>query len=85
MGFTDEPPRFSTVRFREGYDIEEVDEFVRQAGAALEFDPPLMSPDQVENQRFAPRRVRQAYDVGEVDAYLERLADELRRREPYGG
>lgn len=76
-----EPPTFSTVRFREGYSIEEVDEFLAQAKAALEFDPPLMGPEEAETQRFTPVRVHTGYDMEEVDDYLDRLADELRRRQ----
>jgi DivIVA domain-containing protein len=67
---------------REGYAIGEVDEFLTQVAAALEFDPPLMRAEDVESQRFAPVRVRSGYDMDEVDAHLDRLAAELRRRTP---
>jgi len=75
-------PRFTVVRMREGYDIREVDEFLGQVAAALEFDPPLMRAGDVESQRFRPVRVRSGYDMGEVDDHLDSLAAELRRREP---
>jgi DivIVA domain-containing protein len=67
---------------REGYDIRQVDEFLGQVSAALEFDPPLMRADDVESQRFRPVRLRSAYEMGEVDDHLDSLAAELRRREP---
>jgi len=75
-------PRFTVVRMREGYDIRQVDEFLGQVSAALEFDPPLMRADDVESQRFRPVRLRSAYEMGEVDDHLDSLAAELRRREP---
>jgi DivIVA domain-containing protein len=81
VSLADEEPTFSTVRMREGYDPAEVDEFVTQARAALSFEPPMMTPAEVEGQRFRPVRLRTGYDMGEVDGYLDRLADELRRRE----
>jgi DivIVA domain-containing protein len=81
MGMAEENPTFSTVRMREGYDIDEVDEFLDQARAALAADPPLMTPLDVETRRFHPVRLRTGYDMGEVDAYLDRLTEELRGRQ----
>jgi DivIVA domain-containing protein len=75
-------PRFTVVRMREGYDIRQVDEFLGQVSAALEFDPPLMRAGDVESQRFRPVRLRSGYEMGEVDDHLDALAAELRRREP---
>ncbi|NUR06497.1 MAG: DivIVA domain-containing protein [Nocardioidaceae bacterium] len=77
-----EGSRFTVVRMREGYDIRQVDEFLDQVSAALEFDPPLMGADEVEAKRFAPVRIRHGYDMDEVDTHLDHLAAELRRREP---
>ena len=81
MSMAEENPTFSTVRMREGYDIDEVDEFLDQARAALAADPPLMTPLDVETRRFHPVRLRTGYDMGEVDAYLDRLTEELRGRQ----
>jgi DivIVA domain-containing protein len=75
-------PRFTVVRMREGYDISQVDEFLDQVSAALEFEPPLMRAGDVESHRFRPVRLRSGYEMGEVDDHLDALAAELRRREP---
>ena len=61
--------------------MAEVDEFLEQARAALTYDPPLMTPGEVERKRFRPVRVRTGYDMGQVDDHLDVIAGELRRRE----
>ncbi|GAA1730587.1 DivIVA domain-containing protein [Aeromicrobium alkaliterrae] len=67
-------PRFTLVRFREGYDIEEVDAFVKDVDTALasrRTEPGLA--ERITAARFTPRRFRQAYDMGEVDQHLDEL------------
>ena len=67
---------FSTVRWIEGYDIDEVNAFI------LEVEPLVLAqaPDRALAQRitrvrFTPVRIRHGYDMHEVDAYLDRLLD----------
>ena len=64
--------RFSRVRWREGYDIAEVDAFLAKvdAGSAASAD--------VQSARFTPVRLRWGYAMGEVDAYLASIEDALR-------
>ena len=72
---------FSRVRLREGYDVAEVDEFLRRAHHALESQDGSVTSVDVQNARFGPVRLREGYDMGEVDNELDRLAAALRRQE----
>lgn len=63
--------RFALVRWREGYDCEDVDAFLVRAEAGS-----LTSTD-VADARFKPVRLRPGYDMGQVDAYLDGLAAQL--------
>ncbi|WP_304523512.1 DivIVA domain-containing protein [Aeromicrobium sp. Leaf350] len=67
-------PRFTLVRFREGYDADEVDAFVATVEAEIgraRPDPALA--DRIRSARFKPRRLRPSYDMGEVDQFLDGL------------
>ncbi|WP_183100952.1 DivIVA domain-containing protein [Nocardioides pelophilus] len=82
-----EPPtplrelRFSRVRFREGYDVVEVDDFLRRAHHALESGDGSVSAQDVREARFSPVRLREGYDMGQVDLELDRVAAALEPRE----
>ncbi len=79
---TQEPtPRFTLVRLREGYERAQVEEFLDQVEAALQFDPPLMRAAEVEAKLFRTVRLRQGYDLAEVDDHLDHLAEQLRARQ----
>lgn len=64
--------RFTRVRWREGYDIAEVDALLDRinAGTATSSD--------VGTVRFRPVRLQWGYDMGEVDDYLASVEERLR-------
>jgi DivIVA domain-containing protein len=82
-----EPPtprhnlRFSRVRFREAYNIVEVDEFFDRAHDALDSRDGSITVDEVESVLFRPERWKEGYDMGEVDEELDRIAAALQRLE----
>jgi hypothetical protein len=74
-------PAFKAAGFgREGYRVDEVDAFVRQAHVALESDPPAMAPYEVADQRFTVVRWRKGYSLRGVDEYLAHVQEVLRAR-----
>lgn len=70
---TEPGARFKLVRWREGYDVAEVDAFVAKVEAGG-----VASSADVESVRFTPVRLRQGYEMGAVDAYLDGIAARLR-------
>jgi hypothetical protein len=68
-------PSFSSTRWREGYDLAEVDAFVAEVVPQLERlsrpDPALAQ--RIIGARFSPRRLRVCYDMRSVDEYLDVL------------
>jgi DivIVA domain-containing protein len=73
---------FTHVRWREGYDIGQVDAFIERAAEELASPTPAMRPADVRAARFRPVRVREGYEMAEVDAYLDELEQRLARRSP---
>jgi DivIVA domain-containing protein len=63
--------RFTVVRLREGYDIDEVDAFVDRVASGG------ATSTEAQRMRFTPVRLRQGYDMGQVDEYLDGIAAEL--------
>lgn len=61
--------RFTVVRWREGYEIADVDSFLSQltAGPTADID--------VSAVRFTPTRLRPGYVMREVDEYLDAVAN----------
>jgi DivIVA domain-containing protein len=86
-----EPPtppqllRFTRVRFREGYNIEDVDDFLRRAHHALESRDGSITASDVHASRFRPVRIKECYAMGEVDEELDRIAGALERIEGEAG
>ena len=68
---------FRPTRFREGYDVTEVDEFLRRAHRALESEDGSITAEDVRAVRFSPVRLKEGYDMGQVDGELERIAAAL--------
>ena len=67
-------PSFTRVRLREGYRIEDVDEFLAGIRPLLDARMPNNElADRIESARFAPVRLRPGYDMDEVDRHLEQL------------
>lgn len=80
--------RFTPTRWREGYSMQEVDEFldrVRRTLANHEQGTPvdMLSPEDVVNQRFSPTRFTPGYDQDEVDDYLDEVVVTLRGHEAH--
>ncbi|QFG25256.1 protein kinase [Actinomadura sp. WMMB 499] len=75
--------RFTRVRFKEGYDPAEVDEFVARALGWLVGDrrglAEVVGADEARARTFTLRRLRETYVKAEVDAFLAALETELRR------
>lgn len=63
--------RFTPVRFREGYDMAQVDELL----STIETLPLYARAERLKAARFMPVRLREGYDMREVDRYLDELAD----------
>jgi DivIVA domain-containing protein len=75
-------PKFTPVRLREGYDVEEVDVFVDRVMATVNGQPverPVTARE-IRNAQFSPVRLREGYDVFEVDQFLERAEEWLTGR-----
>lgn len=73
-------PLFSRTRWREGYDMAEVDAFVERLMATTEgryVDRPVTA-DEIRNVTFTPVRLREGYDVEEVDNFLTQAESLLR-------
>lgn len=69
------------MRFREGYDTEEVDTFVARLLATVNGQPVdrPVTAHEVSNVQFTPVRLREGYDVAEVDIFLETAESWLRQ------
>jgi DivIVA domain-containing protein len=78
--------RFSPVRFREGYDTDDVDAFLTRVQAAMTADDEGRAgatdvrPEDVVNARFTPTKFREGYHQDEVDDFLDEIVADLRRR-----
>lgn len=70
--------RFPTTKWREGYDVASVDEFVARAERAVSMRDRSVRSEDVEQARFAPVRWRTGYDMDAVDTHLEQLAADLK-------
>jgi len=67
-------PLFTPVRLREGYNMEQVDDFVDRVMATvngLPVDRPV-TPREIRKVQFTPVRLTVGYDVEEVDNFLDK-------------
>lgn len=64
-------PQFTPTRWREGYAVADVDDFLDRVFHALSTGHPV--PD-VASVVFRPTRFGQGDDMAEVDAFLDELA-----------
>ena len=80
-------PAFRTVRMRESYDLDAVDDFVDRVIDALEGRPGgrSITPEKIEAQEFKVVRLREGYSMDDVDDWLDEAAAELRRIRATGG
>jgi DivIVA domain-containing protein len=76
--------RFGSSTFREGYNQDEVDEFLDRVELRLRGagGPEIQSltAEDVVNQRFSATKFRPGYDQDDVDDFLDRIVTELRRQ-----
>lgn len=74
-------PAFRTVRMRESYDLDAVDDFVDRVIDAMEGRPAgrSLTPERIEGQEFKVVRFREGYSMDDVDDWLDAAAAELRR------
>ena len=79
-------PAFRTVRMRESYDLDAVDDFVDRVIDALEGKPGgrSLTPEKIEAQEFKVVRLREGYSMDDVDDWLDAAAAELRRMRAAG-
>jgi DivIVA domain-containing protein len=68
-----ESMRFTTVRFREGYDMGEVDRFLERTVEAIRQSQPVLG--MVNDVRITPVRLRVGYDMVEVDEFLDLITE----------
>ncbi|NEE03689.1 DivIVA domain-containing protein [Phytoactinopolyspora halotolerans] len=75
-------PEFRTVRMREGYDLDAVDDFVDQVIDALDGRPggKGITPERIEAEEFKVVRMREGYSMDDVDDWLDAAAAELRKK-----
>ena len=73
--------RFQPTKFREGYDMAEVDAFLLEVGAALEAcerrTAPFLQAASIQSVRFQPTKFRTGYDQDQVDDFLNVVAASL--------
>ncbi|GIG38753.1 DivIVA domain-containing protein [Cellulomonas phragmiteti] len=75
--------RFTAVKFREGYDQDQVDDLLDRVVAtlrALETGTPTAHPltaQDVRAVRFQATKFREGYDQDQVDDFLDRVAQTL--------
>jgi DivIVA domain-containing protein len=80
-------PAFRTVRMRESYDLDAVDDFVDRVIDALEgrAGGRSLTPEKIEAQEFKVVRMREGYSMDDVDDWLDDAAAELRRMRSAAG
>jgi DivIVA domain-containing protein len=75
-------PEFGTVRMREGYDLDQVDDFVDLVIDTLEGrGTKRVTPEEIERYEFRVVRLKTSYDMEDVDRWLDEAAAELRARD----
>lgn len=67
-------PRFRLVRFGEGYDAQEVDDWIDRIQSALRTGDGSITADQVLQKRFTRTRFAEGYAMDDVDDYLDTVA-----------
>lgn len=63
--------RFTTTRFGEGYDMQEVDDFLDRCDRALATGDGSVTAQSVREMAFSPTRFQEAYRMDEVDDFLD--------------
>ncbi len=83
--------KFTETKFRQGYDVTEVDQYlsllsqtlkVHESGRSmLSSASELITPDSVLDHRFTVTKFRPGYDAVEVDDFLDEVLAALREHE----
>lgn len=80
--------KFSATKFREGYDVEQVDDYLDRVMATLTAyeagDRPgrgLLTAAEAQGARFSATKWREGYDVTEVDDLIDSIISTLRSYE----
>ena len=73
---------FPRTKFRRGYNVQEVDEFLSLAAAdlALPLDKRTLGPEQVTSACFTATQFRPGYDERCVDRVMSQIAVEIGQR-----
>jgi DivIVA domain-containing protein len=73
-------PLFTRVRWREGYDMAQVDAFIERLLATVEgrYVERPVTADDIRSVIFTPVRLTHGYAVEEVDAFLDTAESLLR-------
>ena len=71
-------PVFTVVRWREGYQIDEVDAFLDDIEPRVARGAASGLVDEILHVTFGPVRIKRGYDMDEVDHYLDALAVQAR-------
>jgi DivIVA domain-containing protein len=73
-------PLFTRVRWREGYDMAQVDAFIERLMATVEgrYVERPVTADDIRSVIFTPVRLTHGYAVEEVDAFLDTAESLLR-------
>jgi DivIVA domain-containing protein len=75
--------KFAATKFREGYDQDEVDDFLDRVADTLKEREGVghatrpVTAHQIDGIRFSTTKWREGYDQQEVDAFLDRVRQEL--------
>lgn len=64
---------FPRTRFREGYDMGDVERFIEDVLTRLRRDVSTVSVEEISDVRFTPVRLRTGYEMWAVDGYLDEL------------
>lgn len=74
--------RFAVTKFREGYEMDQVDDFLDRIATALdvaaEGGVPSLSVDDVLEMRFTATKYREGYDQDQVDDFLDQVIRTMR-------
>lgn len=69
--------RFKATKFRDGYDQDDVDDFLDRVVVGLRArgagEPGALTPADLDGARFRTTKFREGYDMADVDEFLDRV------------
>ena len=75
--------KFTATKFREGYDQDQVDDFLDRVVATLRAreagrpEPAAVSVVELDGRTFTTTKFRQGYEIQDVDALVQRVRETL--------